>query len=126
MKSDIATLQDIHQIITRFYEKLLIDAHMRPFFEAILKQNQLEHHIQIIAHFWSDILFDTHLYHENVMQKHLQKNAMIPFEKDHFERWASYFTTTIDVYFEGIKATTMKQRALSIKTVMQLKMHSQK
>jgi hemoglobin len=126
MTSDIASLQDIHQIITQFYEKLLNDVTMRPFFEAIVQQNQLEHHIEIITHFWHDILFDTHLYHENVMQKHLQQNALIPFEKGHFERWTSYFTTTINASFEGVQATKMKQRALSIATVMQLKMHYQK
>ncbi len=75
MKSDIASLQDIKLIITKFYEKLLNDAQMKPFFEEIVQQNQLEHHIQIIANFWNDILFDSHSYHENVMQKHLQKNA---------------------------------------------------
>lgn len=123
MASDIANLQDIHTIITQFYEKLLNDAAMRPFFEAIVQQNHLEHHIDIITHFWHDILFDTHLYHENVMQKHLQQNALHPFEKVHFERWTSYFTTTIDALFEGEQATKMKQRALSIATVMQLKMH---
>ena len=124
MTSDITSKEDIHGIISKFYEQLLNDALMKPFFEEIIQQNHLENHLDIITDFWSDILFDTHLYHENVMQKHLQKNALIPFEKDHFERWASYFNSTIDTCFEGIIATNMKQRALSIKTVMQLKMHS--
>jgi hemoglobin len=123
MKSDIVSLQDIHGIISKFYEKLLNDKIMSPFFEEIVQQNQLDHHIQIIANFWSDILFDTRLYKENVMQKHLQKNAMMRFEKDHFELWTSYFFTTIDEYFEGLQASKMKNRALSIATIMQLKMH---
>lgn len=126
MKSDIVSLQDIHKIITQFYKKLLSDVEMQPFFEDIVQQNQLKHHIEIISHFWHDILFDSHLYHDNVMQKHLQKNSFIRFEKDHFERWTSYFTTTIDAGFEGIKASNMKQRALSIATVMQVKLHHQK
>ncbi|WP_445749462.1 group III truncated hemoglobin [Polaribacter sp.] len=123
MTSDIASLQDIHSIITQFYEKLLNDATMSPFFETFVRQNKLEHHLEIIAHFWHDILFETQMYHENVMQKHLQQNALIRFEKAHFERWTSYFLGTIDASFEGPQATKMKQRALSIATVMQLKMH---
>jgi hemoglobin len=55
-----------------------------------LLENQLAQHIQIIADFWSDILFETDLYANNVMQKYLHKHAEIPFEKVHFERWSSY------------------------------------
>jgi len=36
------------------------------------------------------------------MQKNLQQNTLIPFEKVHFKRWASYFITTIDDLFEGV------------------------
>lgn len=122
MKTDISSFEDIHLIISKFYEKLLNDSEMFPFFEDIVAQNQLAHHLQVISNFWNDILFDTHSYHENVMQKHLQKNAFIRFEKHHFERWTSYFITTINEYFDGQQATNMKSRALSIATVMQLKM----
>ena len=122
MTSDITSKEDIHGIITKFYEQLLNDPLMKPFFEEIIQQNQLEHHIQIITDFWSDILFETHLYANNVMQKHLHKNAEMPFEKVHFERWTSYFITTIDANFEGMIASKMKERALSISIVMQVKM----
>lgn len=122
MTSDITSKEDIHGIISKFYEQLLNDALMKPFFESILEENQLEHHIQIITDFWSDILFETHLYANNVMQKHLHKNAEMPFEKVHFECWTSYFITTIDANFEGMIASKMKERALSISTVMQVKM----
>jgi len=96
---------------------------MAPFFEEIVQHNHLEKHIQVIANFWNDILFDTLLYRENVMQKHLTKSAMMAFQKEHFSIWTSYFLTTIDTYFFGLNATTMKNRALSIATVMQLKMN---
>lgn len=122
MISDISSIQDIEIIITKFYEKLLMDEHMRPFFEEILEQDHLKQHIQVIAQFWNDILFDTNEYSENVMQKHLQKNTLIPFKKHHFVRWTSYFLETIDALFLGDTATKMKNRALSIATIMQLKM----
>jgi len=123
MKPDISSFEDIHFIITKFYDKLLIDKKMEPFFEEIVQHNHLEKHIQVIANFWNDILFDTLLYRENVMQKHLTKSAMMAFQKEHFSIWTSYFLTTIDTYFFGLNATTMKNRALSIATVMQLKMN---
>lgn len=123
MKPDINSKKDIKLIITKFYDKLLADDKMLPFFEDIVAQNQLEHHIDIISDFWNDILFDTLTYQNNVMQKHLDKNAFVTFKKEHFTIWMSYLTETINTFFEGNNSERMKSRAQSIATVMQLKMN---
>lgn len=94
-----------------------------PFFKEIVQKNQLEHHLEIIMDFWNDILFDTNVYQSNVMQKHLNKDAFVKFQKEHFAIWVSYFSETIDTYFEGNNAQIMKTRAASIATVMKLKMN---
>lgn len=123
MQSDISSRKDIKLIITKFYDKLLGDEKMLPFFEDIVAQHQLEHHIEIITDFWNDILFDTLTYHNNVMQKHLQKNAFVQFKLEHFELWVSYFFATIDANFQGENAHQMKNRASAIATVMKLKLN---
>ena len=123
MKLDISERKDIKLIITKFYDKLLSDEKMLPFFIDIVNKNQLEHHLEIIADFWNDILFDTITYQNNVMQKHLDKDAFVKFEKEHFTIWVSYFSETIDSYFEGENSLKMKSRSTSIATVMQLKMN---
>ena len=123
MKPDISSRKDIKQIMTKFYDFLLADKTMMPFFEEIVQENQLEHHLEIITDFWNDILFDTNEYQQNVMQKHLQKNAFIRFKKEHFTSWVSYFFKTIDASFTGENSEKMKARAESIATVMQLKMN---
>ncbi|AOW17219.1 hypothetical protein LPB03_06955 [Polaribacter vadi] len=123
MKPDISSRKDIKQIMTKFYDFLLADKTMMPFFEEIVQENQLEHHLEIITDFWNDILFDTNDYQQNVMQKHLQKNAFIHFKKEHFTSWVSYFFKTIDASFTGENSEKMKARAQSIATVMQLKMN---
>ena len=123
MKSDISSLKDIKFIITKFYDKLLSDDKMIPFFKEIVEENHLEQHLDIISDFWNDILFDTYTYSNNVMKKHLDKNAFITFNKEHFTIWVSYLFETIDAYFEGENAHNMKSRARSIATVMQLKMN---
>ena len=56
------------------------------------------------------------------MKKHLDKHALIKFEKQHFTLWISYLFKTIDEHFEGKNSLKMKERATSIATVMQLKM----
>ncbi len=122
MKSDISSRKDIKLIITKFYDKLLVDEKMIPFFEDIVTNNTLEHHLDIISDFWNDILFDTNSYSNNVMKKHVDKNVFIAFKKEHFAIWTSYLFDTIDTHFDGVIAQSMKNRATSIATVMQLKM----
>lgn len=123
MKPDISSRKDIKQIMTKFYDFLLADKTMMPFFEEIVQKNQLEHHLEIITDFWNDILFNTNEYQQNVMQKHLQKNAFVEFKKEHFTSWVSYFFRTIDASFTGENSEKMKARAQSIATIMQLKMN---
>jgi hemoglobin len=122
LKSDISTRNDIKQIITKFYDLLLIDEKMIPFFENIVAENHLEEHLETITEFWNDILFDTNSYSNNVMKKHVDKNVFVAFKKEHFTIWMSYFFETIDADFDGEKAHNMKNRARSIATVMELKL----
>lgn len=122
MKPEISSRKDIKLIITKFYDKLLIDEKMIPFFEDIVASNTLEHHLDVISDFWNDILFDTNIYSNNVMKKHVDKNVFVAFKKEHFIIWTSYFFDTIDTYFDGVLAQNMKNRATSIATVMQFKM----
>lgn len=123
IKKDISSRKDIKFIITNFYDLLLKDDQMLPFFEDILINNHLNEHLEIITDFWNDILFQTTTYKNNTMQKHIDKNAFIKFKKKHFVIWTSYLFTTIDANFSGEIAQQMKNRATSIATVMQLKIN---
>lgn len=122
IERDISSRKDIKLIITKFYDLLLNDVIMIPFFEDIVIKNHLNEHLEIISDFWNDILFQTTSYKNNTMQKHIDKNAFIKFKKEHFAIWTSYLFTTIDANFSGEVAEQMKNRATSIATVMQLKM----
>ena len=123
MKQDISTREDIKLIITKFYNLLLADVKMIPFFEDIVAQNHLEEHLDTISDFWNDILFDTNTYSKNVMKKHVDMNTFIKFKKEHFTIWVSYLFETIDANFEGENTLNMKNRARSIATVMELKLN---
>ncbi|MDY0781382.1 group III truncated hemoglobin [Tenacibaculum sp. IB213877] len=122
MKPDITSREDIKLIIIKFYDSLLSHEKMFPFFEEIVNQNELEHHLEIIIDFWEDLLFNTYKYKNNPMQKHLDFAKRIPFTKEHFNLWLYQLTQTIDFYFEGENCSTMKTRANSIATIMQIKM----
>ena len=123
MKTDIETRADINLLITQFYDRLLNDETINHFFEEIVKSNTLEHHLEIIIDFWEDILLNTVKYGRNAMKPHLDMNIKKPFLGEHFDCWLAHFNTTIDTNFKGEKVELAKTRAVSIATVMKIKMH---
>ncbi len=125
MMTDIQNRKDIHLIITLFYDKLLADCVVKHFFEDIVAKNYLTEHIDTVTDFWNGILFQATDYKGNAMRPHLLLNRKKPFEKQHFKRWLHLFHTTIDENFTGQKAEMAKTRALSIATIMEIKIHEQ-
>tara|TARA_B110000090_G_scaffold198735_1_gene237925 strand:+ start:653 stop:1036 length:384 start_codon:yes stop_codon:yes gene_type:complete len=123
MKLDISSRKDIKCILILFYEKLLADEKMAPFFEEIVVNKQLDHHLEIITDFWQDILFDTTLYKNNTMKTHTDRHVFLSFKEEHFTRWISYLFEVVDTEFKGLIASNMKNRATSIAMVMKVKMN---
>jgi hemoglobin len=120
MKKDIETREDLLQLVTRFYEKLLADDSINYLFTEVAKID-LQHHLPVLVDFWDAILFQSDTYRKNAMQPHLDLHQKSPLSDHHFETWLRYFTETIDDLFEGEKAFLAKERALSIATVMKIK-----
>ena len=121
MKKDIASREDLLLLVTRFYEKLLTDDSISYLFTDIAKIN-LQHHLPVLVDFWDSILFQSDTYHKNAMQPHINLHQKSPLQLHHFETWLQYFNETIDELFEGEKAFLAKERALSIATVMRIKL----
>jgi len=124
MKSDIQNRKDISLLMREFYIKLLKDKLVKHFFINIIQQNHLEQHLETITDFWNGILFNDTAYQKNALHPHLILNETIPFKNIHFKTWLNHFNITIDENFKGEKAEMAKTRALSIATVMEIKMIS--
>jgi hemoglobin len=122
MKNDIQNREDILLIMKEFYIKLLEDELVNHFFDDIIQQNHLEQHLETITDFWNGILFNDTAYQKNAMQPHLILNKTKPFKNEHFKTWLHHFNTSIDENFKGEKAQMAKTRALSIATVMEIRM----
>lgn len=122
MKKDIADRQDLLQLVKKFYEKLLADNSINYLFTDIAAIN-LEHHLPVLVDFWDSILFQSDTYRKNAMQPHMVLHQKSPLAKHHFETWLRYFKETVDELFEGNNAFIIKERAASIATVMQIKIH---
>ena len=121
MKKDIASREDLLQLISKFYEKLLADDSINYLFTDIAKIN-LAHHLPLLVDFWDSVLFQSDTYHKNAMQPHINLHQKSPLQPHHFETWLRYFNETVDELFEGEKAFLAKERALSVATVMKIKL----
>ena len=120
MKKDITDREDLLTLLTQFYNKLLADKSISYLFTEVAKI-ELHHHLDILVNFWDSILFQSDTYRKNAMQPHMILHQISPLQKHHFETWLAYFNETVDELFEGEKALLAKERALSIATVMQIK-----
>jgi hemoglobin len=122
--NDIESRADIEVLMKTFYTAMLQDDLLGPVFTEVAKID-LDEHLPILADFWESILFDRPVYSRNTMQPHLHLHARTPLHKAHFDRWLHYFNQALDTLFAGPKATLAKQRALSVATVMQIKIAQQ-
>jgi len=123
MKKEIENREDLYLLVSKFYVKLLKDENINFFFDDLMAENGLEDHLQVLVDFWENILFYTGTYRRNAMRPHLLLNQRIPFKKTHFNTWLTHFNNTVDEYFIGDLAHAAKTRALSIATVMELKVN---
>ena len=124
MKKDIIDRQDIDLLLHTFYDELLKDNTINYIFIDVVKID-MEVHIPIIANFWESVLLHKNLYHNNPIKIHLDMNQKTPLLKHHFDTWLHYFISTVDKLFEGDVATMAKERAISIATVMRIKIAQQ-
>jgi len=120
MKKDIKNIDDIMILIDRFYQQVIKDPEIGHIFTTTIKVNW-EKHLPVMYSFWENTLFYTGTYAGNPMMIHQGINKIAHLTNEHFDRWVKLFTTTVDDQFEGEKAELAKQRALSIATIMKIK-----
>jgi len=111
---DIATEAEIKLLVDRFYERAQQDELLGPVFNEIARVDW-EHHLPTMYSFWSTMLFRTMNYKGRPWPKH----APLPVRQEHFERWVSLFSQTVDSLFTGPKASEAKSIALSIADTFQ-------
>ena len=120
MKKDITTRADIELLVSKFYDRVKIDPVIGHIFTKIIPVNW-EKHLPVMYDFWENIIFYTNKYSGNPMVAHKHLSQLTPLTKEHFQRWLQLFTGTVDELFEGEKANLIKEKAVSIATIMQYK-----
>ena len=117
---DIENQDDLYLLVDEFYKKLLADPAISYIFTEVVKIKILEH-LPILVTFWSQAILGTGGYTKNLTEIHLdidQKEHLTP---ELFNIWLGHFYTTVDEFFQGAKAEQIKTQALSIATIMQIK-----
>lgn len=117
MKQDIVTKKDIELLVNRFYEKVKQDDLIAHFFTNV----NWEAHLPVMYDFWENSLFYTGTYTGNPMKSHKHLHSLQALQTEDFDRWLKHFLATVEELFEGDKAELAKQRALSMATVMKIK-----
>ena len=123
MKNDIQNRADIELLVRSFYDKVKTDDTIGYIFNDIARVNW-EKHFPVMFDFWENVLFYTGVYNGNPLVIHQHLNRVVPLKLEHFNQWNKLFTQTVDELFEGNNAMLAKQRALSISTIMQIKILS--
>ena len=118
---DIETRADLEVLLREFYKRLLADDSINYIFTDVAKMD-LEEHLPIITSFWELSLFHTGDYRNNPMKIHMDLNNKEKLTEEHFNTWLSHFYSTVDSLFSGANAEKIKTRALSIATIMKIKL----
>jgi hemoglobin len=119
MKKDLQDRQDIELVVRKFYERLLDDELIGPYF-AERKHFDLERHLPRMFDYWENVLFHTGQYVGNPLATHVQMNQQQPLSEQLFLRWVTIFHANVDAHFAGEMADQLKLRSRNIGYIMQM------
>lgn len=111
---DIKSIKDVETLVHSFYDKVVQDNVLAPFFTNL----DFKIHMPKMISFWAFVLLDEAGYKTDVTEKHMNMRL----KKEHFDQWILLFNETVDALFEGEKAELAKQRAFLVGWTIQSKM----
>jgi hemoglobin len=111
---EIENARDVHELVQTFYQKVMKDEQLSPFFKHL----NLDEHLPKMEFFWRFVLLDESGYTTSVTDKHMHMRL----KEEHFKRWIFLFDQTLDELFVGEKVELAKQRAAITGWTIQSKM----
>jgi dephospho-CoA kinase len=114
-KRELNNREDIDFLVHSFYEQVLKDEMLAPFFQTL----DFGRHLPKMIDFWCFVLLGETGYSTNVVEKHIH----MPLKAEHFERWLHIFNRTLDEFFDGENVEIAKQRAFTIAWTTKSKMN---
>ena len=121
---DILDQKDLYYFVDEFYKKLLADERINFIFTDIVKI-KIEEHLPILVTFWSQMIFGTGGYTNNLTDIHLKIDTLHHLTPILFDIWLDHFIETIDSNFVGKNTNEMKLQAKNLSVIMQIKISQQ-
>jgi len=125
MKKDISNSDDITRLVHSFYDIVLKDELIGPFFTQVANVNWDEHLPHMIQ-FWETVLLGKATFEGWPMRTHLMLNKKMPLTAIHFDRWMEIWFKIVDENFDGEIATESKNRAKIMRDLILFKIEQQK
>lgn len=124
-KTDIQDRKDLQKLVSIFYEKLLQEEEFKHIFLEVARIDVLKH-VDVLVDFWESALFQVGKYKNDLVEVHLELNQKYKYQLNgtHFNRWLEIFNATVDECFEGENAKGIKNRALTIATIIKMKINN--
>lgn len=122
---DIENQKDLYLLVSDFYKRLLADESISYIFTDVVKI-KLEEHLPILVTFWSQAILGTSGYTNNLTQIHLDVNTKEYLSPELFKIWLNHFNNAVNESFKGENSEQIKTQALSIATIMQIKINQEK
>ena len=116
-RHDIEERADIERLVETFYSAVMVDTVLGPIFTDVAHLD-LKAHMPIMCDFWENILFNARKYPGGMMMKHIMIHQQASLMPHHFQRWLDYWVETVDVLFEGERATVAKLHASRVANMM--------
>jgi hemoglobin len=128
VKKQIENRADVNFLVNHFYDKIRADEEIGFYFNEMI--TDWDAHLQKLTDFWETNLFGIRKYKGNPHAVHNEVDAHFneKITTNEFGIWLNHWFQTIDEYFEGENADTLKRRARKMSTFLFMSMfqHRQK
>ena len=121
IKKDIKTREDVHLLVSSFYDKVREDDFLGPFFNEAI--SDWDKHIDHLTDFWESSLFLRTKFSGDPLEKHIEvdEHNNNSISEMHFGVWLNLWYATIEELFDGDFAENAKRRARKMGTFIYLK-----
>lgn len=113
---DLDDPDEIAEMVRRFYRDVAQDDLLGPVFNDVARVDWAEHLPKLTA-FWCRALLGTVGYAGNPFRAHRLVHEQAPFRADHFRRWLTLFTETVEDGWSGPGATRAVELAHTVARV---------
>jgi hemoglobin len=103
--------------VNSFYTKVQADELLGHVFNDVAQVNW-ERHLPVMYSFWETVLFGVASFKGDPMGKHVALSDRTPLTEAHFTQWLHLWHGTVNEFFEGKTATSAKDKASLMKTLM--------